>query len=54
MISVRQKNSIIMRILLVFDAISVGGVLAWLMDCLDTKLLTMEELGVTMMPVFLD
>ena len=33
-----------------FDAISVGGVLAWLMDCLDTGLLTMEDLGVTKKP----
>jgi glyceraldehyde-3-phosphate dehydrogenase (ferredoxin) len=33
-----------------FDAISGGGVLAWLMDLLDTKLLTREELGVTRLP----
>jgi len=33
-----------------FDAISVGGVLAWLMDCLDTGALAPEELGVTRMP----
>ncbi len=35
-----------------FDAISAGGVLAWLMDCLDTGLLTPEELGVSGKPVF--
>jgi len=29
-----------------FDAISAGGVVAWLMDCLDTGLLQPEELGV--------
>ncbi|HET7318103.1 MAG TPA: aldehyde ferredoxin oxidoreductase C-terminal domain-containing protein [Nitrospirota bacterium] len=33
-----------------FDAISCGGVLAWLMDLLDEGLLTPEELGVTRMP----
>lgn len=33
-----------------FDAISGGGVLAWLMDLLDEGLLTPEELGVTRMP----
>ena len=33
-----------------FDAISGGGVLAWLMDLLDAKLLTREELGVTRLP----
>jgi glyceraldehyde-3-phosphate dehydrogenase (ferredoxin) len=33
-----------------FDAISAGGVLAWLMDLLDGKLLTPEELGVTKSP----
>jgi len=33
-----------------FDAISGGGVLAWLMDLLDAKLLTREELGVTRFP----
>lgn len=33
-----------------FDAISCGGVLAWLMDLLDVKLLTMDELGVTLLP----
>ncbi|MEI6208887.1 MAG: aldehyde ferredoxin oxidoreductase N-terminal domain-containing protein [Desulfuromonadales bacterium] len=33
-----------------FDAISGGGVLAWLMDLLDEKLLTAEELGVSRLP----
>ena len=33
-----------------FDAISGGGVLAWLMDLLDQGLLTREELGVTRLP----
>lgn len=33
-----------------FDAISGGGVLAWLMDMLESKLLTCEELGVTRLP----
>ena len=33
-----------------FDAISGGGVLAWLMDLLDGKLLSPEELGVTRLP----
>jgi glyceraldehyde-3-phosphate dehydrogenase (ferredoxin) len=33
-----------------FDAISGGGVLAWLMDLLDSKMLAPEELGVTRMP----
>lgn len=33
-----------------FDAISGGGVLAWLMDLLDEKTLTPEELGVTRLP----
>jgi glyceraldehyde-3-phosphate dehydrogenase (ferredoxin) len=35
-----------------FDAISAGGVLAWLMDCLDEGLLTSVELGVDTTPVF--
>ncbi len=35
-----------------FDAISAGGVLSWLMDCLDAKLLSAEELGVKGAPVF--
>ena len=33
-----------------FDAISLGGVLAWLMDCLDRGLLSQEDLGVTSLP----
>jgi len=33
-----------------FDAISGGGVLAWLMDLLDGNLLTREELGVSRTP----
>jgi glyceraldehyde-3-phosphate dehydrogenase (ferredoxin) len=33
-----------------FDGISVGGVLAWLMDCLDQGSLTKEELGVSRTP----
>lgn len=33
-----------------FDAISIGGVLSWLMDCLDTGLLHPEELGVESRP----
>ncbi|KAF0216268.1 MAG: aldehyde ferredoxin oxidoreductase-like [Geobacteraceae bacterium] len=33
-----------------FDAISGGGVLAWLMDLLNEGLLTKEELGVTRLP----
>jgi len=33
-----------------FDAISVGGVLAWLMECLQAGLVTAGELGVTQVP----
>ncbi|MCX7775413.1 MAG: hypothetical protein N2067_04870 [Spirochaetaceae bacterium] len=33
-----------------FDAISLGGVLAWLMDCLDTGSLSPADLGVTRTP----
>ncbi|HCM28794.1 MAG TPA: aldehyde ferredoxin oxidoreductase [Treponema sp.] len=33
-----------------FDAISLGGVLAWLMDCLDTGALRPEDLGVSGKP----
>jgi len=33
-----------------FDAISGGGVLAWLMDLLDEKVLTPDELGVARLP----
>ncbi|NUQ61437.1 MAG: aldehyde ferredoxin oxidoreductase [Pirellulales bacterium] len=35
-----------------FDAISVGGVLGWLMECLDRNLLGGEDLGVKGRPVF--
>jgi glyceraldehyde-3-phosphate dehydrogenase (ferredoxin) len=35
-----------------FDAISVGGVISWLMECLSENLLTPEELGVKDKPVF--
>lgn len=35
-----------------FDAISIGGVLAWLMECLAENLFTPEELGVEAKPVF--
>jgi glyceraldehyde-3-phosphate dehydrogenase (ferredoxin) len=35
-----------------FDAISVGGVLSWLMECLSDNLLTMDELGIQKGPVF--
>lgn len=35
-----------------FDAISVGGVLAWLMDCVNEGLLTTEELGISEKPKF--
>jgi glyceraldehyde-3-phosphate dehydrogenase (ferredoxin) len=35
-----------------FDAISVGGVLSWLMECLVAGTLTPDELGVTGKPVF--
>jgi glyceraldehyde-3-phosphate dehydrogenase (ferredoxin) len=33
-----------------FDAISAGGILAWLMDCLDDGLITPQELGVDRTP----
>jgi len=33
-----------------FDAIAAGGVLAWLMDCLDENLLNPDDIGVTMTP----
>ena len=33
-----------------FDAIGAGGVLAWLMDCLDEKLIAPRQIGVTAMP----
>lgn len=35
-----------------FDAISIGGVLSWLMECLDEQHLTPEELAVDRVPVF--
>jgi len=35
-----------------FDAISVGGVLAWLMECLHEDLLKPEEIGIEGKPVF--
>ena len=35
-----------------FDAISVGGVLSWLMECLINEHFTKEELSVTKMPYF--
>jgi len=35
-----------------FDGISIGGVLSWLMECLDEDLLKPEELGVSGKPVF--
>jgi glyceraldehyde-3-phosphate dehydrogenase (ferredoxin) len=35
-----------------FDAISVGGVVAWLMECLADNLLTPAELGVKDRPIF--
>jgi glyceraldehyde-3-phosphate dehydrogenase (ferredoxin) len=35
-----------------FDAISVGGVLSWLMECLADGSVSAEEMGVTATPVF--
>lgn len=35
-----------------FDAISVGGVLSWLMECLSKNLLKPGELGVSKLPAF--
>ena len=35
-----------------FDAISVGGVVSWLMECLDKELLSPDELGVSGKPNF--
>lgn len=35
-----------------FDAISVGGVLSWLMECLHEQALTPDDLGVDARPVF--
>ena len=33
-----------------FDAISVGGILSWLMDCLDERLIETGEIGVSRLP----
>ncbi|NTW23166.1 MAG: aldehyde ferredoxin oxidoreductase [Lentimicrobium sp.] len=35
-----------------FDAISAGGVIAWLMECLDKHFLNPEDIGVSEKPVF--
>ncbi|OFZ51274.1 MAG: aldehyde ferredoxin oxidoreductase [Bdellovibrionales bacterium RIFOXYB1_FULL_37_110] len=35
-----------------FDAISAGGVLAWLLDCIDKNILTPAELGISGRPQF--
>jgi glyceraldehyde-3-phosphate dehydrogenase (ferredoxin) len=35
-----------------FDAISVGGVLSWLMECLHEQVLSPAEIGIDAMPVF--
>ncbi|MCF8227983.1 MAG: hypothetical protein K9G58_05605 [Bacteroidales bacterium] len=35
-----------------FDAISIGGVLGWLLECLDKKYLSKEEVGVSKLPQF--
>ncbi len=35
-----------------FDGISIGGFLAWLMDCMDCDLITPEELGIKDKPKF--
>lgn len=35
-----------------FDAISIGGVLAWIMECVDEELLTLEEVGISQKPKF--
>ena len=35
-----------------FDAIAVGGVLSWLMECVDEGLLTTEEVGISKKPKF--
>jgi glyceraldehyde-3-phosphate dehydrogenase (ferredoxin) len=35
-----------------FDAISIGGVISWMMECLDRNLLTPADLGVTRAPHF--
>ncbi len=38
--------------LLGFDAISVGGVVAWLMECVDEGILSCEEVGISSKPKF--
>ncbi len=35
-----------------FDGISIGGILAWLMECLSDELIKPEELGVEGIPIF--
>ncbi len=35
-----------------FDGISAGGVLSWMMDCMNVNLFSKEELGVTKQPKF--
>jgi glyceraldehyde-3-phosphate dehydrogenase (ferredoxin) len=35
-----------------FDGISIGGYLAWIMECMAEKIFTKEELGVTKEPIF--
>ncbi len=35
-----------------YDGISIGGVVSWLFECLDNRILTPEELGVSDYPVF--
>ena len=35
-----------------FDAISVGGVISWLMECISEKYLQPEELGINITPIF--
>jgi len=35
-----------------FDAISLGGVLSWLMECMATDVIAPEELGISEKPVF--
>ncbi len=35
-----------------FDAISAGGVLSWLMDCMDQELLSADQTGIAEKPVF--
>jgi len=35
-----------------FDGISIGGVVSWLLECLDEKYITPEEIGVSTVPKF--